>query len=47
MGSEMCIRDRAYMAGSDRSSVFGSADEEVLVEVDNAKLSALDSPFKK
>ena len=37
----------AYMAGSDRSSVFGSADEEVLVEVDNAKLSALGLTFQE
>ena len=37
----------AYVAGSDRSAVFGSADEEVLVEVDNAKLSALGLTFQE
>ena len=37
----------AYMAGSDKSFVFGSADEEVLVEVDNAKLSALGLTFQE
>ena len=37
----------AYVAGSDRSAVFGSADEEVLVEIDNAKLSALGLTFQE
>ena len=37
----------AYLAGSDRSAVFGSADEEVLVEIDNAKLSALGLTFQE
>ena len=37
----------AYLAGSDRSAIFGSADEEVLVEIDNAKLSALGLTFQE
>ena len=37
----------AYVAGSDRSAIFGSADEEVLVEIDNAKLSALGLTFQE
>ena len=37
----------AYVAGSDRSAIFGYADEEVLVEVDNAKLSALGLTFQE
>jgi len=37
----------AYAGGSDRSFVFGAADEEVLVEIDNAKLSALGLTFQE
>ena len=37
----------AYVAGSDRSAIFGYADEEVLIEVDNAKLSALGLTFQE
>jgi multidrug efflux pump subunit AcrB len=36
----------AYVGGSDRSLIYGAADEEVLVEVDNAKLSALGLTFQ-
>ena len=37
----------AYVSGSDRSHVYGAADEEVLVEIDNAKLSALGLTFQE
>ena len=37
----------AYVSGSDRSHVYGAADEEVLVEIDNAKLSALGLSFQE
>ena len=37
----------AFMGGSDRSFVFGGADEEVLVEIDNSKLSALGLGFQE
>jgi len=37
----------AYVDGSDRSYVFGAAEEEVLVEIDNAKLSALNLSFQE
>ena len=37
----------AFMGGSDRSFVFGGADEEVLVEIDNSKLSALGLAFQE
>ena len=37
----------AYKAGSDKSYVFGAADEEVLVEIDNAKLSSLGLSFQE
>jgi hypothetical protein len=33
--------------GSDRSHTYGAADEEVLVEIDNAKLSALGLSFQE
>ena len=36
----------AYVGGTDRSLIYGAADEEVLVEVDNAKLSALGLTFQ-
>ncbi len=37
----------AYAGGSEQSYVFGAADEEVLVEIDNAKLSALGLTFQE
>ena len=37
----------AYIDGSDRSFVFGAADEEVLIEIDNPKLSALGLSFQE
>ncbi|MDC0333371.1 efflux RND transporter permease subunit, partial [Gammaproteobacteria bacterium] len=37
----------AYIGGSDRSHTYGAADEEVLVEIDNAKLSALGLSFQE
>ena len=37
----------AFIGGSDRSFVFGGADEEVLVEIDNSKLSALGLSFQE
>lgn len=37
----------SYVSGSDRSGTYGAADEEVLVEIDNAKLSALGLSFQE
>tara|TARA_Y100001970_G_scaffold209263_1_gene255121 strand:+ start:4736 stop:7786 length:3051 start_codon:yes stop_codon:yes gene_type:complete len=37
----------AYAGGSDRTILYGAADEEVLVEIDNAKLSALGLTFQE
>ena len=37
----------AYVSGSDRSQTYGAADEEVLVEIDNANYLHLVYLFKR